>query len=87
METPAINTPFYLDKALWLVVVTPILLLLNSKFGTALDPTTVAGIVVAVVAYIVAHKVKTTVLTNTAMKLANDAGAAAVAAPATGLNK
>lgn len=56
MDMPPVQTPFYLDKALWLAVLTPLILIINAKFGTALDPAVVAGIVISVVTYILAHK-------------------------------
>lgn len=60
------TTPWYLDKALYLTVLTPLLtplvLWLDSKIGVTLDPITVvgtiAGLTVAVVGFVVAHKNK-----------------------------
>lgn len=57
-ETPVV-TPFYLDKGLWVAFMTPVLLLLNQKFGLALDPTALVAIVLPAVGYILGHKWKT----------------------------
>lgn len=57
-EQPVV-TPFYLDKGLWVAFLTPILALLNQKFGLALDATALVAIVLPAVAYILGHKWKT----------------------------
>jgi nucleoside permease NupC len=57
MEQSAV-TPPWLDKGLWVAVLTPVLLFLNQKFGFALDAMTIVGMVLPVVAYIVGHKWK-----------------------------
>lgn len=80
-----IVTPFYLDKALWVTVLTPLLAFLASKLGISLDPVAIVGLVLPIVAYIVMHKWKTATL-----QAATIAGAQAVAAaqgqdPAVGL--
>ncbi len=80
-----IVTPFYLDKALWVTVLTPLLAFIASKLGISLDPIVVVGLILPIVSYIVMHKWKTATL-----QAATIAGAAAVAAvngkdPAEGL--
>lgn len=77
METPIV-TPFYLDKGLWIALLTPVLLFISSRLGLHLDAAEIVGMVLPVVAYVVAHKWKTTVLTKQAMlSAASDAGKAA----------
>lgn len=78
-------TPWYLDKGLWVTFLTPLFLLVNQKFGLALNAEMLAGIVLPIVAYIVMHKWKTATL-----QLADKNAAAAVAgaqsqAPSAGL--
>lgn len=53
---PPVNTPAWLDKSLWVCVLTPILLFVNAKFGTGLDAATIAGIVIPVLLYVVTHQ-------------------------------
>ena len=78
MDQLPINTPPWLDKSLWLVVLAPLFLFINSKFGTNLQASEVAGLVLPIVAYILGNKWKTAVLQKAAM-----AGASAGAAVAT----
>jgi hypothetical protein len=51
-------TPWYLDKALYALVLGALVPVLNAKLGLHLDPVTVAGFLIAVVAYIAGHKWK-----------------------------
>lgn len=69
-------TPFYLDKAVWMAVLAPLLALANQKWGLALDATSLIALVLPVVAYIIMHKWKTATL-----QVAQAAGAAAAADP------
>ncbi len=73
-EAPPVNTPPWLDKSLWLVVLTPLFMLLNSKLGLSLDATEVAGLVLPVVVYILSNKWKTAHLQSALIraKAAND---------------
>lgn len=73
VEVPPIVTPFYLDKGIWLAVLTPILLFVSTKLGINLDPATIIGLILPIVAFIVMHKYKTTVLTKQAMVAAAEA--------------
>lgn len=73
---PAYSTPFYLDKALWVVVLTPILLIINQKFGFTIDANAVLGFVLPAVAYILGHKWKTGTLQKA--QIAADAASADV---------
>jgi hypothetical protein len=75
-------TPFYLDKGLWVSVLTPVLLWLNQKFGLALDAATIIGMVLPVVAYVIGHKWK-----SSNIAVAQVQAASAAAAPAAELNK
>lgn len=86
--TPAVNndpavaiTPFYLDKGLYVAVLTPLALLLNQKFGLALDPIVIVGLVLPIVAYIIGHKYK-----SATIAAAQVAGAAAAQDPTKALN-
>ncbi len=83
-ETVAVTvvTPFYLDKAVWAMVLTPIFVLLNAKFGLALDPLAIIGLVLPVVAFILGHKWKTGTLQSAAIA----AGAAAAKDPGPVIN-
>lgn len=80
---PAISavTPFYLDKALWVGVLAPVLLFVNQKFGTALDATSLVALLLPIVAYIIGHKWK-----SGTIAAAQVAGAAAAKYPGVGLN-
>lgn len=49
-------TPFYLDKALYMALVTPLSAFLARRFGVFLDVEEVVGISLPVVAYILGHK-------------------------------
>ncbi len=80
---PAAATPFYLDKGLWMAVATPLLLIINQKFGLALSPEAIIGFVLPAVAYILGHKWKSA----TVQKAAIAAGAAAAVDPGPALNK
>jgi hypothetical protein len=75
-------TPWYLDKALYLAVLTPVMVWLNQKFGLALDATSIIGLVLPVVVYIVSHKFKAATIAA-----AQVAAASAAAAPAAELGK
>jgi hypothetical protein len=74
-------TPFYLDKGLWVSVLTPVLLWLNQKFGLALDAATIIGMVLPVVAYVIGHKWK-----SSAIAVAQVQAAAAAKDPGPTLN-
>lgn len=76
------TTPFYLDKALYLAVLTPVFVWLNQKFGLALDATSIIGLVLPVVVYIVSHKFK-----SATISAAQVTAAAAAKSPAAELNK
>jgi hypothetical protein len=80
MEPSAI-TPAYLDKGLWVAVLTPVLLWLNQKFGLTLDAVTIVGLVLPVVAYILGHKFKAATIAA-----AQVAASAAAKAPEAKLN-
>lgn len=58
MNEPVV-TPPWLDKALWLAVLTPVCLLLSSKIGIELTAGDVVGLLLPIVSYIVMHKWKT----------------------------
>lgn len=51
-------TPFYLDKALYVLVLGALLPILNAKFGWNLNTEQVAAVLLAVVAYVAGHKWK-----------------------------
>lgn len=80
-EVPAINTPWWKDKPLWVATLMPVMgvlcLWLNSKLPIPVDPSTLAnflaGVLVAGATYIGGNKWKTTVLTKAAMQHAADA--------------
>lgn len=57
MESKAI-TPFYLDKALWVVVFTPLVAIAARKFGLDLNAEELVGIILPAVVYAVTHKWK-----------------------------
>ena len=83
-NTPNV-TPFYLDKALWVAFLAPVLLILNQKFGITLDASVIVGLILPIASYVVMHKWKTATLAA-----ADKAAVAAVAAvkdedPAVGL--
>lgn len=65
-------TPPYLDKALWAILLAPVLAILNAKLHLGLDTPTVCTLVVAIIAYVVAHKNK-----SKAIALANIQGRSA----------
>lgn len=52
------TTPFYLDKGLYVAVLSPLFVLLNQKFGLTLDAAAIAAILLPFVAYILGHKWK-----------------------------
>ena len=76
MENTTINTPFFLDKGLWVAVLAFLLPILNSKLGLNLDAESIYGAIVPLIAYIVSHKWKTAMLTKAA--LAGNAAAAPI---------
>ncbi len=51
-------TPAYLDKGLWVAVLTPVLAILNQKFGLTLDPISLVALALPVAAFIIGHKWK-----------------------------
>jgi hypothetical protein len=57
-QTSSASTPWYLDKALYVLVLGALVPVLNAKLGLNLSPEVVAGFLVAVVAYIAGHKWK-----------------------------
>jgi hypothetical protein len=82
------NTPFYLDKSLWIAVLTVLFVALNKRFGLSLDATEITMIVLPVVAYIVGNKWKSASIvkaeisataTEAGAKASTDATAAAAA--------
>jgi hypothetical protein len=52
------QTPFYLDKGLYVAVLAMILPVLSAKLGIQLDAEKLAGIILSAMTFIVAHKVK-----------------------------
>lgn len=76
---PPINTPFWLDKSLWVAVFGPLLAVLLKKFGLNMDPAEVIGFVLTAVTYIVMNKWKTATVTKSV--IANNAAASAVVTP------
>lgn len=80
-QQPAAVTPFYMDKGLYVAVLTPVFLFLNQKFGLALDPAVLIGFVLPIVAYIIGHKYKAATIAA-----AQVTAQAAAAAPAKTLN-
>jgi hypothetical protein len=81
MDQPQAVTPFYLDKGLWVAVLTPIVAVLNQKFGLTLDPLALIGILLPIGLYIVGHKWK-----SGTIAAAQVAAQTAAAAPAKPLN-
>ncbi len=75
---PAASTPWYLDKGIYVLVLTPIALMLNQKFGLALSAEAIIGLVLPAVAYILGHKWKSAQVQVAAI----NAGAAAATADA-----
>lgn len=60
--TPAavpLVTPPWLDKGLWVAVLTPVLLAVSQQFGFTMDPVSLVSLVLPAVAYIIGHKWKT----------------------------
>lgn len=51
-------TPFYLDKAFWMVLLGALLPFLNKLLGINLPTEQIAGVLVAILGYVVAHKWK-----------------------------
>lgn len=49
-------TPFYLDKGLYVAVLTPLFAIINQKWGFTLDPMALVAIMLPIVSYIVGHK-------------------------------
>ncbi len=56
------NTPFYLDKALWVTFLAPLFAIINKKFGIGLDVAEIVGALLPAVTYVVMHKWKTATL-------------------------
>lgn len=81
MDQPIV-TPWYLDKAFWAMLLAPLFLFINAKFGLSLDAVQILALVLPVVAYIVGHKWKTATLQAAVIA----AGATAAVAPAAKLN-
>lgn len=79
-EVPPVSTPWYLDKAVYAMVLTPLLLALNARFGIPLSPATEETAMIAAVAFIIAHKGKTAWLTGLLIK-GNTAALVAAADP------
>lgn len=75
-NTP-INTPFYLDKSLWVLILAPIFGFVSKKLGITLDPAEVVALVLPILAFIIGNKWKTTVLQKAQIQSAA-AGAAVV---------
>lgn len=59
MEPQPDVTPFYLDKALWLMLLGPLIAILNAKLNLGLSAEQVVAVILPIVAYVVMHKVKT----------------------------
>ena len=79
METKA-NTPFYLDKSLWIAVITPIAAIVGSKLGLDLKVEELVGIILPLVTYIVMTKFKSASITVAEVKATAAVNAAAVPA-------
>jgi hypothetical protein len=79
LAVPPIATKFYLDKSLWLVVLSPLFVILSKKLGVELNTTEIVGLALTIATFILGTKYKTTTLTKAAI----EAGAAA-AQPTTG---
>ncbi len=62
-------TPFYLDQTFWIALLTPVLLALSKHFGVNLDPATLVGMVMPILAYIIGHKWHLVSVTNAAIPL------------------
>lgn len=64
LSAPAtpIVTPAYLDKALWLGVLGPVLAIASNKLGINLNAGELVGVMLPIVSYIVMHKWKTGML-------------------------
>lgn len=62
MEPLPIVTPFYLDKSLWLAVLSPLLAMISKRLGLNLEPSEVVALVLPVVVFIVSSKWKQTSL-------------------------
>ncbi len=71
-----IVTPWYLDKAFWLVLLTPLCAILASKLGVSVNPAEAVALILPVVAYILGHKWKTATLQ--AAKMAGQTAAGSV---------
>ncbi len=77
-EVPPINTPWYLDKALYAKLLLPVITLatayLNSKLPIPLDASTMAvlvgGFCATAVSYIIGNKAKTTILQRAGIEAA-----------------
>lgn len=78
MEPIQAVSPWYTDKGLFVAVLTPLAVILNQKFGLALDPVAIVGLVLPVVIYIAGHKFKAA--TIAAAQVAAQAAAVAPAA-------
>lgn len=79
---PAAATPWYLDKGMYVLVLTPVLLMLNQKFGLTMSAEAIVALVLPAVAYILGHKWKSAQVQVAAIK----AGAAAAVDPARVVN-
>jgi hypothetical protein len=77
MESSQSVTPWYLDKALWVMVFGVLLTPVLKKFGVALNIEEVVGLVLPIVAYVIAHKWKSgsIVVAEIAAKAQTDAAA------------
>lgn len=79
------TTPPWLDKGLWVAILTPVLVLLNQKFGLTLDAVSIVGLVLPVAVYIAGHKYKAA--QDNATLAAQMAARAAAGATASALNQ
>jgi len=72
------NTPFWLDKSLWVAILGVLFAALNKKFGLGLDAAEVATILIPVAAYIAGNKWKSATIVKAEIAAASaDAGAKA----------
>lgn len=60
-EAPDI-TPPWLDKGLWVAVLTPLCALLAAKLGLYIDPVVLAAALLPLALYVLGHKNKTALL-------------------------
>lgn len=66
-EVPPINTPFFADKSLWVVVLSFILPFIGKKLGVEFNIAEIAGFVATCIAFVAGNKWKTGMLTKEAM--------------------